>query len=86
VADLEDELIRAVGVDVVQQVIEEQGELPSFRVFQRQPAQRSRTIAEQLYRFLGTASGRKILYARLLAEASDLTRVPVPLRSVLDRV
>lgn len=32
VADLEDELIRALGAEAVQNVLEGQGELPSFRV------------------------------------------------------
>ncbi len=83
VADLEDELIRALGVAPVEQLIEAQGELGSFRTFQKQPAQRGRTQQEQLRRFLGTRSGRKIQYARLLAEALDLARVPRPLDRLL---
>lgn len=82
VADLEDELIRSLGVASVEQVIEDQGELRSFRRFQKQPAQRGRTDQAQLRRFLGTRSGRKIHYARLLTEALDRARVPRP----LDRV
>ena len=39
VADLEDEFIRAIGVDGVEQLIEREGELPSLRRFQAQPAQ-----------------------------------------------
>jgi len=38
--DLEDELIRALRVASVERVIEAQGEIRSFRVFQKQPAQR----------------------------------------------
>ncbi|MDP9495332.1 MAG: ATP-dependent endonuclease [Actinomycetota bacterium] len=83
VADLEDELIRALGADTVQGVIEAQGEIGSFRIMQRQPAQRGRTTEEQLRRFMGTRSGRKILYGRLLVEALDLTQVPPPLDGVL---
>ena len=55
-----------------------QGELGSLRRFQRQPAQRSRPIEAQLRRFLGTRSGRKLKYARLLVQALDLGRVPEP--------
>jgi hypothetical protein len=82
-ADLEDELIRAVGAPAVEQVIEAQGELRSWRTFTNQPAQRNRTIYQQLHRFMGTRSGRKSQYARLLAEAVDLARVPRPLDRVL---
>jgi hypothetical protein len=83
VADLEDELIRALGVAAVEQVIEAQGELASFRTFQNQPAWRGRTDQEQLRRFFGTHGGRKIQSAALLVKALDLTRVPRPLDQVL---
>ncbi len=86
VADLEDELIRALGAASVEQVVEAQGELGSFRIFQNQPAWRGRTSEEQLRRFMGTRSGRKIHYARLLVEALDLTQVPRPLDRVLAHV
>ena len=86
VEDLEDELIRHVGVNSVEQVIAAQGELASFRTFQRQPAQRGRSIEQQLRRFMGTRAGRKIRYARLLVEALDLTHVPRPLDGVLAHV
>jgi hypothetical protein len=86
VADLEDELIRSLGVAVTEELIAEQGELSSFRTFVKQPAQRTRTREQQLRRFLGTRSGRKIHYGHVLAEALDLTRVPHPLDGVLARV
>ena len=85
-ADLEDELIRSLGANAVERVIEELGELRSFRSFQRQPAQRERSREQQLRRFMGTQSGRKVLYARALVEALDLTRVPRPLDGVLAHV
>ena len=86
VADLEDELIRALGVRRVEELIEAQGELGPFQTFTRQPAQRNRPREQQLRRFLGTRSGRKIHYGQVLAEALDLTRVPGPLAGVLSRV
>jgi len=86
VADLEDELIRALGTAVVEQVIDAQGELDAFRTFQKQPAWRGRTSTEQLRRFFGTHSGRKIHSARWLVEALDLPRVPPPLDRVLAHV
>ena len=82
-ADLEDELIRCVGAAAVEQVVEAQGELGSFHTFQRQPAWQGRSRQQQLRRFIGTHSGRKARYARLLVDALDLTSVPRPLDRVL---
>jgi hypothetical protein len=86
VADLEDELIRALGVAAVEEVARGQGDLGAFRTFQKQPAHRGRPAGEQLRWFMGTHSGRKLQYARLLVEALDLGRVPGPLDRVLAHV
>jgi hypothetical protein len=86
VADLEDELIRSLGVYRVEQLIEAQGELGPFRTFIRQPAQRTRTREQQLRRFMGTRSGRKVHYGHVLAAALDLTQLPSPLAGVLSHV
>jgi hypothetical protein len=85
-ADLEDELIRALGVSAVEQVIDAQGQLGSFRTLQKQPAWQGRPPHEQLRRFMGSAGRRKIRYARLLVDALDLTNVPRPLDRVLAHV
>ena len=82
-ADLEDELIRALGAARVEDIIDGQGELRSLRTFQKQPAQQGRTPEAQLHRFMGTRSGRKSLYARLLAAALEPAGVPRPLDRVL---
>ena len=86
VADLEDELIRALGTDRVEAVIEAQGETGTFRLMQKQPAQRERARDAQLRRFMGTRAGRKVHYARLLVEAVDLASIPRPLDGVLASV
>jgi len=86
VEDLEDELIRALGIACVEEVVAAQGELRSFRVLQQQPAQRGVPAEKQLRRFMGTHSGRKIHYGRVLVEALDLARVPRPLDLVLAHV
>ena len=86
VADLEDELIRALGAAAVEQVVEAQGDLGSFRTLQKQPAWRGRPAEEQLRRFMGSGGSRKIRYARLLVEALDLAQVPRPLDRVLAHV
>jgi hypothetical protein len=82
--DLEDELIRAVGAPAVQELLERENDLHSFRTFQKQPAQQWRPTEAQLRRFMGTRSGRKARYARLLVDTLDLARVPRALDSVLD--
>ena len=84
--DLEDELIRAVGTDGVVQAVATQGELPSFRALQKQPAHRGRAVEQQLHRFLGSRSGRKSRYARLLVDVLEPGRVPAPLEGALARV
>ncbi len=81
--DLEDELIRALGVERMLAVVEAHGELDSFRVLQQQPAQRGRRTEDQLHRFLGAGSGRKVRYGRLLVDALDEDEVPAPLTAVL---
>lgn len=82
-ADLEDELIRAIGAERLQAIIEEQGELHSFRTLQKQPAQRARTIEQQLRVFLGN---RKVRYAELLVGELEPASVPRPLDAVLEAV
>jgi len=86
VEDLEDELIRSLSTASVEDVLDAQGDLGSFRTFQKQPAQQGKTSEAQLRRFMGTRSGRKAQYARLLVDALDLGRVPRPLDRVLAQV
>jgi hypothetical protein len=81
-ADLEDEFIRSLGVDGMEGILAQEGDLGAFRVFQNQPAQRSRSAEQQLRRFLGTTAGRKEHYASALAAAVET--VPEPLRLLLD--
>jgi hypothetical protein len=81
VEDLEHELVRAVGPEGVEAVISAQGELGSFRTFQKQPAKRSLPYEEQLWRFMWN---RKARYAPLLVQALDLAHVPRPLDGVLE--
>ena len=84
--DLEDELIRAVGAPRVEEIIASEGELGSFRTFQKQPWWRGRPLEGQFRRFLGTHSGRKIRSAPLLVERLDPDRIPRPLARLLDHV
>ena len=84
--DLEDELIRALGVDRVEAVIAAAGEAASLRRLLAMPAQRGRPREAVLRRFFGSRAGRKERYAALLVAALDPDRVPAPLTAVLDRV
>jgi hypothetical protein len=86
VADLEEELIRALGAASVVQIVDAQGDLGSFRTLQKQPAWQGRPVEEQLRRFMGSGGRRKIRYPRFLVEALDLARVPRPLDRVLAHV
>ena len=82
-ADLEDELIRALGPAATERVLAAQGDLRRFRTFQNQPAQRGRPEDRQLRRFIASIGGRKARYARALVAELDLARVPPPLTQVL---
>lgn len=84
--DLEDEVIRAAGSDLVLETLAARGELALFRVFQGQPAQRVRSVEAQLHRFAGTASGRKTRFAADVVAALPAERIPDPLVALLDAV
>jgi hypothetical protein len=85
-ADLEDELIRALGAEAVQEVVEAQGDLVAFRTLQKQGPWQGRRAEDQLRRFMGSGGRRKIRYGRLLIDALDLSQVPRPLDGVLAHV
>lgn len=82
--DLEDEVIAAAGPELVLDTLAARGELARFQVFQGQPAQRERTIDEQLHRFAGTAAGRKARFSADVIDALPLERMPRPLDDLLD--
>jgi hypothetical protein len=82
-ADLEDELVRSLGVAVVEQVIDAEGESGRFETFRRQVEKRGLSRERQLHGFMWN---RKIRYAPLLVRALDLERVPRPLEGVLAHV
>lgn len=77
--DLEGELIRALGGERVEQLLDEHGELGRFRTFQRQPAQRARPLEAQLRRFMGTHSGRKARFAPIFVRSLEASRIPAGL-------
>ncbi|MDR6987324.1 hypothetical protein J2Y66_001806 [Paenarthrobacter nitroguajacolicus] len=82
--DLEDELVRCLGVEAVLNVIESQGELPSFRLLQRQPSLRQQPVTAQLRRFFGGRSGNKVRYAPLLVASLPAGQAPPPLARLVE--
>lgn len=84
--DLEDELIRALGVEAVEAVIDAAGEAQSLRLLAGMPAQRGWPRVAVLRRFLGSRSGRKARYAALFVAALEPGRTPQPLASLLARL
>jgi len=83
IEDLEDELIRAVGPSRVEEILEREGDVGSFRSLQKQPAWRDGDLTAQLRRFMGAGARRKLRYARLLALELEPDQVPRPLDRVL---
>lgn len=79
--ELEDELLKAVGVPAMLQIIEQNGDLPRFRTMQRQLVYRAASVETQV-RYLMTQ--KKIAYAPHIIDALDLARVPNVLSAVLD--
>jgi hypothetical protein len=83
-ADLEDEMIRALGTATVEQVIADEGDAVAFGTFQKQPSQRTQPLDRQLHRFFGTIGGRKERYGRALASRLDPDALPRPVRVALE--
>lgn len=85
-ADLEEELIRALGTERTVAVIEGLGLDGKLATLRQQPAWQERTLAEQLHRFCGVASGRKALLAGALAAAVGPATTPPPLQALVERI
>ena len=81
--DLEDEPIKALGVDAVESLIAEQGDLHAFETLTKQPYHRDGNRLDQLRRFLTSKTGRKWRYIPLLVESLEPGAEPRPLRELL---
>ena len=79
IPDLEGELIRALGVERMLQIVDRD----AFATMQRQPAQRGRPVELQLHRWLRASSSRSHRYLPILAEALEPDDVPAPLLGAL---
>lgn len=85
-ADLEDELIRAAGVELMTHLIELAGDSQPWHTFRRQQAWQGRPADRQLHRFIRSVSERNSRYVRAIVEALDPAELPLPLRRLLDYV
>ena len=86
VADLEDELIRAAGETNLSRLIELEGDAQPWRTFRNQHAWHGRPVDQQFHRFIRSVSERNGRYIRAIVETIDPTRLPRPLRLLLDYV
>jgi hypothetical protein len=78
--DLEDELVRGLGVAGGEAILAAHGKLAAFRTYQKQPAHRARPAADQLRGFL---TNWKVELAGPLVAALDPARIPRPLDGVV---
>lgn len=83
VENLEDELIRALGPDRVEEIVAVEGELETFRSFQNQPYWRGRSAQSQLRRWFHASDNRARRYPPLLIAALEQGEIPTPLAGVL---
>ena len=77
--DLEDELIRAAGGDLIEATLQAEGDLGSFATLCKQPAWRDSAFHAQFHRWLRAGARRSQRYAHLLCRALPVGAHPVPL-------
>ncbi|MGZ6274385.1 MAG: TOPRIM nucleotidyl transferase/hydrolase domain-containing protein [Candidatus Limnocylindrales bacterium] len=85
-ADLEDELVRAAGVTVISRLIELEGDAQPWHTFRKQDAWQGRPVEHQFRRFIRSQSGRNSRYIRAIIETIDPSKLPRPLRQLLDHI
>lgn len=85
-ADLEDELIRAAGESIVSRLIELEGDAQPWHKFRSQRPWNGRPVDQQFRRFIRSVSERNSRYIRAIVETIDPSRLPRPLRLLLDYV
>ena len=86
VVDLEDELIRAVSETNLSRLIELEGDAQPWHTFRHQHAWHGRPVDQQFRRFIRSVSERNSRYIRAIVETIDPSRLPRPLRLLLDYV
>ena len=86
VADLEDELIRAVSESDLSRLIQLEGDAQPWHTFRSQQAWHGRPMDQQFRRFIRSVSERNSRYIRAIVETIDPGQLPRPLRLLLDYV
>jgi hypothetical protein len=84
--DLEDELIKVLGPEAIDDVVLALGDREPWHAFQKQPAQRGRDRQQQMRRFIRSKTGRNVRYALAFVERLEVARLPRPLVGLLDYV
>lgn len=84
--DLEDELIRALGLEACVALLERLGLGPRFRAFSGQRVWAGRPLADRLHRFAGVAAGRKVRLAQAMARELGPDRVPPPISALVEQL
>ena len=85
-ADLEDELIRAVGAPAISRLAELEGDAQAWYTFRKQPAWQRQATHQQFRRFVRSISNRNVRYIRAILEALEPSQLPRPLRLLLAHV
>ncbi|HKF19718.1 MAG TPA: TOPRIM nucleotidyl transferase/hydrolase domain-containing protein [Candidatus Dormibacteraeota bacterium] len=85
-ADLEDELVRAAGVTILSTLIELEGDTQPWHTFRKQRAWQGRPVDQQFRRFIRSVSDRNSRYIRAIVETIDPSKLPRPLRLLLDYI
>ena len=85
-ADLEDELVRAAGEAILLELIDREGDTQPWHTFQKQQAWQGRQLDQQFRRFIRSVSGRNSRYIRTIVETIDPSRLPRPVRLLLEHV
>jgi len=85
-ADLEDELVRAAGVTILSTLIELEGNTQPWHTFRKQRAWQGRPVDQQFRRFIRSVSDRNSRYIRAIVETIDPSKLPRPLRLLLDYI
>jgi len=84
--DLEEELIRALGIPRTLALLQRLGLRDKLEALRQQPAWRDRPLTDQLHRFAGIASGRKVMLRGALTAALAAAELPEPLGLLLERL
>jgi predicted ATP-dependent endonuclease of OLD family len=85
-ADLEDELIRSVDEQGMEQLLASENDLSAFRSLQNQPVWRDKSFHAQMHRWLRSVALRGSRYAQLLVLTADRERIPRPLLDLVHRI